>query len=535
MLSTQLEQFLKSAQDIEGQLNEERRKNQKIARDYLQTRHTLEAAVKQLKDALQSREVQVKSLEGGLTSSQSKEKQLESMIHAFRSRDEQMQRTIEELRRVDRDFRAYIELQKAQIEAQFQQQKAEAGKTAEELSHYKAAWAQVMERDQEARMILSEREKWKQKVDATEERFDQVKKSLAVTTERLERSEKHSEQYQKELQSVLIRLQSAEGKFNQLQKEYQLVSQNKKNAEEEIQRYEQQMQERLKWEVATQKEKLKAEYEREAALERERFRELSRKSVQNEIEKLMAGERARMKQISEDFERLSIENQKLRQTSAAGESSVREAEERIRRLELDRHEGQIQAKREIKEWRDKTQSLTKDLDAVRDAEERVRKLELEGNDTHSQLKRELRGLRDKVHSLTSESESLRTGLKTVQLENETLKSSLKTATDETNTLRNGREDRTQIQTALEKKLLEIKGESVKFAAEKNQLSLQMDDLRRQHSKQILIEKFRHEQDLEVLQERIDRLERKGCKIGKIEEELADGAFVYIAEPVPAGN
>jgi hypothetical protein len=461
MLSTQLEQFLKSAQNVEAQLHEERQKTQKIARDYLQTRNTLESAVKQLRETLQSREMQARNLQSMIDAAQQKEKQLENLVYSLRGREDQLLKSIEDYRRADYDIRQQVTHLKSQSEKNF-----------EELTQYKAAWQQVIERDQEARNILSEREKWKQKLEVAESRADQMKKHLDSCIERLERSEKHSEQYQAELQSALIRLQSAEGKFNQLQKEYQLVSQNKKNAEEEIQRFQTQIQERLQWELATQKEKIKAEVEREAAMERERFRELSRKSVQIEIEKVMGSERERTKQIAEDFALLSSEHQKLLKANIEAESRARTAEERAQQIENASHENHLYSQTEMNDLRDKLQTLVAEND----------------------------GMKLKMRTNFSESDEIK-------------------------------KEKIRLQEALENQIESINEENMKILAEKNLISLQMDELRRQHSKEMLLEKFRVEQDIENLQHRIDELERKGCVIDKFEDELESGSFIYVAEPV----
>lgn len=460
-LSNQLEQFLNSAKDMESQLSEERRKTQKIAKDYLQTRQTLEGAVQQLKEAVQSRDARIKTLEQNYSHSKLKEEHLETLVNTLRNRDEKLIKTIEELRRNERDLRIQTDQKLSQTE-----------KVSEELAHYKAAWQQVLERDNEAKAAIAERETWRKRILETDEKVEQLKKTNQNLTEQLERSESHSKQYQSELQSVLIRLQSAEGKFNQLQKEYALISQNRKNTEEEIDRYQKQMEERLKWEAATAREKMKAEFEREAALEREKFRELSRKSVQIEIEKCINTERARMKQLSDDFDKMYLENQKLRQIAADLEHSLHQTQE-------NRH-----------------------------------KNELEKNELELKMKNESRIVKEKITSLQFETESLRGELKKL-----------------TTTHEEYVKEASQTKEMLENKIEEINTENLKMIADKNQLSLQIDELRRSHSKQMLLEKFRFEQDVETLQSKIDELERKDCKIAKVSEDLENGAYIYLAEPV----
>ncbi|RYZ84163.1 MAG: hypothetical protein EOP04_18550, partial [Proteobacteria bacterium] len=194
MLSTQLEQFLKTAQELENQLQDERRKNQRIARDYLQTRHTLESAVKQLQERLRSREALLATVQQSSQGHQDKEKKYESLITNLRTRDEQMQRAIDELRKREQEKTLIL-----------QSLTAKGTSTEEELSQYKTAWPQVMERDSEARRIIAEKEKWAEQVHTHRSKAEELKRLTAAQSEKITLQERHLIDYQKELQSSLIR------------------------------------------------------------------------------------------------------------------------------------------------------------------------------------------------------------------------------------------------------------------------------------------------------------------------------------------
>ena len=251
-ITQHLEGFLQSARKLEDALGEEKKRSQKIAQEYLATRTTLENAVRELQNRLIQRENKIQAVTQAYQNIQSVEAQLKNELRELSEREK---------------------------------------KAATELNQYRTAWNEVLAREAHARATIMEHEKTKSILN---ERLNQMRTLEAKASEAHANAaihSRHADTYQRELQSALIRIQSAETKYSQIQKELTAVSQSKRNADEEIARIEASMKERFRWELATEKERIRAELEKDAALDRERFREITRTQMRAEIERLAAPEK----------------------------------------------------------------------------------------------------------------------------------------------------------------------------------------------------------------------------------------------------
>ncbi|MBS1963523.1 MAG: hypothetical protein JST04_15010 [Bdellovibrionales bacterium] len=252
LISQHLEGFLTSARKLEEALGEEKKRSQKIAQEYLSTRTTLENAVRELQNRLVSRENKIAAITQAYQSLQASENRLKQEMAETGTREKKLEA---------------------------------------EIAQYKNAWNEVLAREAQARGAIIELEKMKSVVVEHRNQIRTLETKLNETTSNAATHSRHAETYQRELQSSLIRIQSAEAKYNQLQKELAILNQNKRNADEEIARIEANMKERFRWEIATEKERLRAEIEKDAALDRERFREIARNQMRAEVERQIGPDR----------------------------------------------------------------------------------------------------------------------------------------------------------------------------------------------------------------------------------------------------
>ncbi len=163
-----------------------------------------------------------------------------------------------------------------------------------ELYQYKTAWAGVLQREKEAKLIILDGKNSNKKCEELISKINKLEEDLLQQKEITAQKERHSLSYQTELQNTLVRLHSAESKFTELSKEYQVVSQTKKNFEEEIEKVEKSMRERYQWSLVKEKESIRAILEKEAAIEREKFREKTRKLLKAEYESDFILEKAKL-------------------------------------------------------------------------------------------------------------------------------------------------------------------------------------------------------------------------------------------------
>jgi chromosome segregation ATPase len=251
-ITQHLEGFLQSARKLEDALSEEKKRSQKIAQEYLATRTTLENAVRELQNRLMQRENKIQAITQAFHNLQATETSFKNEIRESTEREK---------------------------------------KNTTELAQYKKAWNEVLAREAQARGSIIELEKAKAAINDQRNLVKALEQKLDATNQNAAIHSRHAETYQRELQSALIRIQSAESKYTQIQKEMAVLTQNKRNAEEEIARIETAMKERFRWEIANEKERLRAELEKDSALDRERFREVARNQMRAEIDRQVGADR----------------------------------------------------------------------------------------------------------------------------------------------------------------------------------------------------------------------------------------------------
>lgn len=143
----------------------------------------------------------------------------------------------------------------------------------DELNQYRAAWSEVLQREKEAKLILVEGDKGRERVRELEHQLENAQLEQIEGRKRIEQLERHAKSYQEELQASLVRLHSSETKFAEISKEYEAFRASKRSMDEEIAKIESSMRERMHWGALKEREKIRAELEKEAAQEREKVRD----------------------------------------------------------------------------------------------------------------------------------------------------------------------------------------------------------------------------------------------------------------------
>jgi chromosome segregation ATPase len=341
-----------------------------------------------------------RAMEAALSHERGRARKLEAELHDAHSlydrliRDEKA-RANENEAQVSK-FRAALSTHEdhaRQLQDKFRSLSAEFVKVRDELGQYRAAWAGVLQREREAKMVLADSARRTEKLDELEARSRELGEALNAEKERRGQAERHAAKYQAELQHALVRIHSAEAKFAELSKEIQVLTQSKRNVEEEIARIEKSMRERMRWEMAKERERLRAELEKEAALEREKFREEAREGLRAEFERRLD---ARMKEFQADVARFREESERARaEIDRAREeeaATVRAESERARQAEAEATRLQAELRRagdEIDGERRRLEGLEKRVE-----DERRRGAELE-----AEVARLARAVQDKDHRL----------------------------------------------------------------------------------------------------------------------------------------
>ena len=215
----------------------------------------------------------------------------------------------------------------------------EVRKLKAELSHYKAAWAGVLQREKEAKIFIEESSRLRLRGNELESRCKLAEEALESQKAKNAQIERHSQSYQAELQSTLIRLHSAESKFKQLSIELSAYQQSRKTIDEEIAKIEASMQERLHWASLKEREKIRAELEKESALERERFRNTqiqSRSQADMELGRLTSAlevERHDTLKLRQENDHLHNELKKKTGLAESGSAAVAESSKDLVRVE----------------------------------------------------------------------------------------------------------------------------------------------------------------------------------------------------------
>lgn len=189
-ITSQLEGFLESAKRLEVELDAERKKNQKIAQDYLHTRSTLENAVRQLQSQMKAKNQEIHSLNQSLQGAKANEERIQAKAKLLRT---------------------------------------EGKKIFDELNQYKAAWSAVLTRESAANNAINESEKMKNEMALNRRTVEHARAQYAEVAKRCQAAERNLQIVQQEMQNI-------HAKYNGLSRDYQSLNHQKRQSDEEIQR-----------------------------------------------------------------------------------------------------------------------------------------------------------------------------------------------------------------------------------------------------------------------------------------------------------
>jgi chromosome segregation ATPase len=258
----QLEELVNMAKRLEHALRDERSAKEKLAAD--------------LKTQAQKHEQALEEERAKSNEFVARERKYQAAIHSFQENEKTLNEKI-------------------------RQMSVELTTVRTELHKYQQAWAMVLEREREAKMIIQESKERAVRLNESEEKLKKLGEELLTERKARDQAERHNKNYQNELQSTLVRLHSSEARFTELSKEFQAVNQAKRNVDNEIKKVEETIRERYRWEFIREREKLKAEMEKNAIAEREAMREEIRQSVMTEYERRLNLERERAVKTSRDY------------------------------------------------------------------------------------------------------------------------------------------------------------------------------------------------------------------------------------------
>lgn len=288
-----------------------------------------------------------------------------------------------------------------EIKKQIAQIQGELSRTRDELRQYQNAWSSVLQREREAKMIILDAENTRKVLADTEKNAALVAEQLQAEKTLREQLERHSKSYQLELQAALVRIHSSEAKFNEISKEMQAVQKSKKAIDEECARIEKSMKERYRWEAQREIEQGKAEIEKNAAIDREKFREELRGKVQSQVDEAIAHERSRLIKIREQYE---LDRAGMRK---AFEATTHELSEKL--LESQKTVADLRTQSQAE--RESAEQRTREAEAIVRRNEHVLRKEL------SRLESELESERTKQSRESLQSQQMIERL-TLQLESE---------------------------------------------------------------------------------------------------------------------
>lgn len=222
----------------------------------------------------------LRGMETALQQEKEKSRKLTSDLAAAASAHEQ---NIQDLRSRNRELELNQEKYKAALTLHQENEKkinqqhkvlhTDYLRLRDELNQYRAAWAEVLQREKEAKLIIVEGDKSRERIRELESQLESAQLEQIESRKRIEQLERHAKSYQDELQSALIRLHSSESKFAELSKEYEAFRASKRSMDEEVAKIEASMRERMHWGALKEREKIRAELEKEAAQEREKVRD----------------------------------------------------------------------------------------------------------------------------------------------------------------------------------------------------------------------------------------------------------------------
>ena len=228
--------------------------------------------------------------------------------------------------------------QEARSQSRLQKIQTDYRKVYEELTQYRAAWSEVLQREREAKLILEESSGIQKRLAELEQRLKSSEEARTSDRQRREQAERHAQTYQEELKNALVRLHSSEAKFNELTRELQAFRESKANFDQEVERVEKSVRERAEWENRKNIEKVRAELERESALAQEKLRDELRARTQADLERVILIEREQQARIREQGEAQRLEVQQ-RLDQEREESLARQADLEAR-MEAEREQTQ---------------------------------------------------------------------------------------------------------------------------------------------------------------------------------------------------
>ena len=387
-----LDSFVVAAKQLETALNHERESTRKLKQDLEEQRNRYERQRREDESALREAGFKENKFQSALKAYQENERRLVSRAQALTT---------------------------------------ETQKIKEELTQYRSAWADVLQREREAKLILQESDENRRRTTELEVTLKGLHAESENEKSKRQQAERHANSYQLELKNALVRLHSAEVKFNELNRELQAYRAQKRNLDDEVAKIEQDLRERLSLESLKDREKTKAELEREMALDRERYREQVREQIRVELARSHDLEREQFHRIRDGLEtevcslRLALD-----QTREKSETLRVENSNRIRTL-------QEQAREELNQVRDEmSQKLVNAHEAAKNDHDQIRRdlnsklLELQVRT--GELEAELRSSEAIVTSLRRDEAAVKTlsaRLETLELENSSLKQTQKELED----------------------------------------------------------------------------------------------------------
>lgn len=262
-LSDKFENFVSIIKNLENGLNQERVRSRKLRDDWSRAHEIHEQTVREL----------------------------ESRVREYSFQETRLKSKIKEQEITENDFKSKL----SAIELEFQ-------KSKEELNQYKSSWAEVLQREREAKMVLLDGEQIKKTLADVEARCKRLEEELATEKNIRSQFERHSKSYQMELQNTLVRLHSSEAKYSELHKQLEVMQSSRKSIEEEVASMEKSLKERFQWENAKELEHSKAVLERENAIDREKYREELRAKFEAIHHHEIQNERARIEKQRLQFE-----------------------------------------------------------------------------------------------------------------------------------------------------------------------------------------------------------------------------------------
>lgn len=289
-ISTQMESFLASAKALETELHAERAKSQRIAKEYLSTRSTLEKAVRELQARCQA--------------SETKQAESEKTIAALKARETQIVRKAREIATNEQKLR-------------------------KELEQFKNAWGEVLTRENEAKNVLATRELNQKLMRDQAAEIDKLRIQLDESRKRLEADAVRIETGRKDLEAALARVHSEETAKTRIMRENEGNLRAKRVAEENVARLERELsehQEARRLRVADLEHQIDSltRDQREAQRETERISaELERR------EAIQARSQSRVQDLESANEKLS-----LLRVEAENRGKQHERDLAILRLEL---------------------------------------------------------------------------------------------------------------------------------------------------------------------------------------------------------